>query len=135
LTLKLTIIKQFNLFYVAHISLLVISLRQTLLVSLDRVGWVWLSERDFHQAFAEAIILGCSDFGRNPEVIARERRTDPEDGAESQWFDNPKFQHYANQQESMKAMNTDAAVVVSMKTKLLAATTEEEVYEILKGKD
>ena len=64
-----------------------------------------------------------------------ERRTDPEDGAESQWFDNPKFQHYANQQESMKAMKTDSTAVVSLRTKLLAATTEEEVYEILKGED
>jgi hypothetical protein len=35
----------------------------------------------------------------------------------------------------MKAMKTDSTAVVSLRTKLLAATTEEEVYEILKGED
>ena len=97
---------------------------------------MWLSERDFHQSFAEAIVLGHSDFEQphKCEVLVGVRRVEPEEGLERQWFDNPKFQHCANQQGRLVSKSNDTATIVSLKSQLLAATSEKEVYEILKGK-
>ncbi|CAG8976335.1 hypothetical protein HYALB_00005742 [Hymenoscyphus albidus] len=106
----------------------------SLLRSLDRAGWLWLSERDFHQSFAEAIVRGHSDF-QDPhkcEVLVGARRVESEEGLERQWFDNPKFQHCANQHGSVAAKSNDSAATVSLKSRLLIVTTEKEAYEIIK---
>lgn len=105
-----------------------------LLRSLDRAGWLWLSERDFHQSFAEAILLGRSSFKQNCEVLAGVRRVEPDEGADRQWFDNPKFQHCAAQQGSVVSKKSDITTAISLKSQLLAASTEKDAYEILKGK-
>ncbi|RDL35876.1 uncharacterized protein BP5553_06488 [Venustampulla echinocandica] len=105
---------------------------QFLLQSLSKAGWLWLSERDFQQSFAEAILLGSSDFEQNPEVLVGVRKVEPEEGAEKQWYDNPKLSHCANEQDNLEVKKSDTATVVSLKAKLLGANTENEVYEILK---
>lgn len=95
-----------------------------------------MSERDFHQSFAEAIVRGHSDFEQphKCEVLVGVRGIEPEEGLERQWFDNPKFQHCANQQGSAVSKSNDSSVTVSLKSQLLAATTEKEAYGMIKGK-
>ncbi|KAF4630056.1 hypothetical protein G7Y89_g8079 [Cudoniella acicularis] len=62
------------------------------------------------------------------------RRAEPEEGLDRQWFENPKFQHCTSQQGNGNAMSKkiDTTAAISLKSRLLAAFTEKDAFEILK---
>ncbi|KAL8764126.1 MAG: hypothetical protein Q9184_000268 [Pyrenodesmia sp. 2 TL-2023] len=61
---------------------------------LKHVGYVNISEWEFYQFLAEAIVAGHPDSGVNPEITAGLQRSDVERNIEDapHWFRNPRFQ-------------------------------------------
>ncbi|KAJ5951088.1 uncharacterized protein N7479_009501 [Penicillium vulpinum] len=98
----------------------------------ENSGHQWLSERDVHTAFAEAILASRPDSGVIVEIVVGERVEVPEPGLRTQWFENPKFLHHAKQQQKVKEQKSQAKDVISTRAKLQDATSSEEAYEILK---
>lgn len=93
-----------------------------------------IRQRDVHVAFAEALLVGRSGSGMSPEIIVGERKFQPEPGLRVQWFDNLKFSYYATQLlQQVKQTVAVKKEVVSVQTMLRDATSDQEVYTILKG--
>ncbi|KAI0095349.1 hypothetical protein F4776DRAFT_669752, partial [Hypoxylon sp. NC0597] len=59
---------------------------------LQKAGYLWMSEDDFHQVFAEGVLASAPTSCRNYEVMSglRVSKSNQEDLV---WFKNPKFQH------------------------------------------
>ncbi|TVY17879.1 Hybrid PKS-NRPS synthetase prlS [Lachnellula arida] len=104
---------------------------QKLRDSLDKAGWVFSSESDFHQSFAEAVVAGRPGSVLNPDIVFGMRRTKVDPGADVQWFDNPKFQHCANQNKRMETNKEVKPASNSPKEMLLGATSNHQVYMII----
>lgn len=108
---------------------------QSVLDQLRKAGYMWMSERDFQLAFAEAILAGRPDSGANPELITGLRVVDADEELKTPWFSNPKFQHCIMRQQGREdgnKGNMDPAVLI--RNQLVVAASREEVYEILRGK-
>lgn len=100
--------------------------------SFQAAGFQWLSEREFHQAFAEAILTGRPEAGLSPELVFGPRDNKIEEGVKTQWYENPKFQHMVNQEAKTGSQKEVGNATLSARAKLMEAVTREEVYEILK---
>ena len=108
---------------------------QSVLDQLRKAGYMWMSERDFQLAFAEAILAGRPESKENPELITGLRVVSADEELKTPWFSNPKFQHcIMGQQERADTSKHNLNSAVFVRDQLLVATTQEEVYEILKGK-
>ncbi|KAL1860948.1 putative Hybrid PKS-NRPS biosynthetic cluster [Paecilomyces lecythidis] len=98
---------------------------------LDILGYGVMSERDFLYFFAEAILAGPPNSGRNPEVSAGVRFCDPhKDAALPVWIEDPKFSHYRvshNQTDHQENGNQ----AMSVKNRLLGAQSEREAFDII----
>ena len=101
--------------------------------NLRKGGYMWMSERDFHQTFAEAVLAGRPESGQDPEISTGLRRVNASEPYKTIWFNNPKFSHFVLQQVAVEANGNNAKVGVPIKTQLLVATDKEQVYEILKS--
>ncbi|KAL4730982.1 Type I Iterative PKS [Fusarium chlamydosporum] len=99
----------------------------------ERTGNRWISERDVHVGFAEAVFASRPDSGEWFEILVGDRETITELGVETQWFENPKFLHYAQTQRKSLEQNTKAPQAVSTRARLLEVTTSEQVHEVVKG--
>ncbi|RAK75206.1 uncharacterized protein BO72DRAFT_514422 [Aspergillus fijiensis CBS 313.89] len=63
-------------------------------VQLRDYGYLWMSEHDFHQSFAEAILSGRPDNTlENPQVLAGIRLCRSDQLGTVQWARNPRFCH------------------------------------------
>ncbi|KAI4118129.1 MAG: hypothetical protein LQ345_001753 [Seirophora villosa] len=101
--------------------------------NLRKRGCMWMSERDFHQIFAEAVLAGRPDSKVGPEISAGLRRINPDESYQPIWFHNPVFAKCLLQQGSA---NTREAIGTSgppLKARLQAATNEAEVAYILES--
>ncbi|KAJ9199832.1 hypothetical protein DTO164E3_4289 [Paecilomyces variotii] len=98
---------------------------------LDILGYGVMSERDFLYFFAEAILAGPPNSGRNPEISAGLRFCDPhKDAAPPAWIEDPKFSHYRvdhNQNDGQEGGHE----ATSVKNRLLVAQSEKEVFDII----
>ena len=47
--------------------------------NLRKGGYMWMSERDLHQIFAEAVLAGLPNSSVDPEISTGLRRIDPND--------------------------------------------------------
>jgi len=100
---------------------------------LDRSGYMPMSEQDFHQVFAEAVVAGREILTGNAELMTGLRPATAGTGDENNlsWFDNPKFSHYVLIAESQGANAVSEKQNVSTKAQLLLATTAEEVRQAI----
>lgn len=103
---------------------------------LRKVGNMWLSEQDFRQLFAEAVLAGQPENAGSPELSTGMMMIDNSDESRKNitWFDNPMFQHCIKQsQESELGSQAAKGRAVPVKTQLLEAINPAEVYEIVHG--
>jgi hybrid polyketide synthase / nonribosomal peptide synthetase ACE1 len=100
---------------------------------LIRAGTSFTSERDLHQTFAEAVLAGRPDSGRNPEIIAGLRRTDANEHPPVPWYHNPRFSHFVVEEEIAKSTG-DKKNTVPVKQELESATNLDEAYQVIKSK-
>lgn len=100
---------------------------------LNRSGYMPMSEQDFHQIFAEAVVAGNEISNDNPELMTGLRPATAGTGDENalSWFSNPKFSHYVLIPEFHSANAVMTKQNVSVKSQLLLATTTQEVRQAI----
>ncbi|QKX53164.1 uncharacterized protein TRUGW13939_00240 [Talaromyces rugulosus] len=99
----------------------------------DRMGPTHLSERDFHELFAEGILAGRPGSGRDPEVIAGSRQINPRDYPDALCYAVPKIWPIINYsaQFSVPEERFSAHNTLSIKGQLEKTTSNEEILEII----
>lgn len=101
--------------------------------NLRKGGYMWMSERDFHQIFAEAVIAGRPHSGLDPELSTGLRRIDPKDPYQPIWFNNPIFSKCILRKETTSENETSNASGPSIKARLQDAKNEAQITEIIQG--
>lgn len=101
--------------------------------NLRKGGYMWLSEQDFHQLFAEAVLAGHPESRQEPEISTGMRHVKANGPYKPTWINNPRFQHHVLEQADADLGDSNSKASIPVKTRLLAATRLEQVYEILKG--
>ncbi|KAL2065966.1 hypothetical protein VTL71DRAFT_3636 [Oculimacula yallundae] len=96
-----------------------------------RAGTSFTSERDLHQTFAEAVLAGNPDSGRNPEIIAGLRRSDASEFPAVPWYHNPRFSHFVVEEEIAK-ITGDKKHTIPVKQELESVTNLDAAYQVIK---
>lgn len=99
--------------------------------NLRRGGYMWMSERDFHQIFAEAVVAGRPDSGIDPELSTGLRRIDPEDPYQPIWYNNPIFSKCILQKVTSTAHETSTSTGPSIKVRLQTAKNHTQIASII----
>lgn len=99
--------------------------------NLIKGGFMWMSERDLHQIFAEGVLASSPSSGRDPDVSTGLRHVNPNDPFKPMWYNNPRFSHFVSQQV-ITSVSSSAKAGASIKALLQGAKSHEQVYEILK---
>lgn len=102
---------------------------------LERAGNVWLSEQDFRQLFAEAILASQGYQGKSPEISTGLKMVEDssESAASITWFRNPMFQHCVSRSSSASddATGARSGAHVPVKAQLAEAVSPAEVHNII----
>lgn len=106
---------------------------KTLTDRLMSRGFPLISEWDFHQCLAEAVIASRPDSGRNGEVSNDIREADPEKETNPPWWINiPRLSHYRVVKRHSSSGKMDKGTV-SIRGQLKEQKTEEGVRQVLLG--
>lgn len=97
-----------------------------------KVGFLLLSEREFHLCFGEAVLASHPRSGRDPEVMTA-LRTSGLDDVMIRWPKFPRFQHCVQGDQTGDSKVTKRAADSSIKSRLSEAATEQEAREIVQG--
>lgn len=103
-------------------------------IALQKVGNMWMSEQDFHQIFAEAVVASPPQPGPSPEYLTGLRTFYADEENQPQYATNPIFSHLAMHRNLAGPIAGSNTAAVSVKSQLLRATTKEEIHEIISGK-
>jgi hybrid polyketide synthase / nonribosomal peptide synthetase ACE1 len=106
---------------------------QSALDQISKAGFLWMSERDLHQVFAEGVLAGRDASGPNPEIITGLRVVNRPEDIIMPWVTNPMFQHCVLLRDRPDTKQDGSDSSVPAKTQLLTATTKIEVFGILQG--
>ncbi|KAF1937576.1 putative hybrid NRPS/PKS enzyme [Clathrospora elynae] len=101
-------------------------------VALQKVGNMWMSEQDFYQIFAEAVVASPPRPGPNPEYCTGLRVYYADEDDKPKFANDPVFSHLMLHRNLSGPLTTSNTAVVSVKTQLLQTTTAEEVYETMR---
>ena len=96
---------------------------------LYRVGHTWMSEQDFREVFAEAVLSSIERTGSSE--LCSSLRIDDDDS--KNWVANPIFQHLVIKSNSFAVTNKRNKSGVLVRLQLLDATSHAEVLDILQG--
>ncbi|KAI1100045.1 hypothetical protein F4804DRAFT_348896 [Jackrogersella minutella] len=97
---------------------------------LQKAGYMWMSESEFHQVFAEGVLASAPGSGQCYEIMSGLRvMTGGERNAV--WYRNPKFQHCVLGQDDAITIGGGSKPTLSIKTRLASASNLAEIYEIL----
>ncbi|KAI0194230.1 beta-ketoacyl synthase domain-containing protein [Astrocystis sublimbata] len=94
-------------------------------------GLIWMSESDFHQSFAEAIMVGRDMSLDEPEISTGlgHVRTDAEDLPT--WHDNPRFSRFIVEPSATESFNKTEKVGVSIKARLESAESAADICAVI----
>ena len=97
---------------------------------LYRVGHSWMSEQDFHEVFAEGV-LSCLDDTSDAQLCSGLRIDNDQSKS---WVSNPMFQHLVIKENDVLVPDSKNSSGLHVKTQLLAASSRQDVIQILQGK-
>ncbi|KAI4716245.1 hypothetical protein E4T48_07540 [Aureobasidium sp. EXF-10727] len=98
---------------------------------MSNLGYAPVSEWDYHQFFAEAVLASPSDSGRNFEISSGCKVFDvAKEPNLPYWLDLPKFAYYRRIKADAFAEQSDKRQV-SVRAQLKEQTTEEGVQKVL----
>ncbi|KAF7183977.1 hypothetical protein CNMCM7691_004467 [Aspergillus felis] len=102
-------------------------------LQLRDYGYLWMSEHDFHQSFAEAILAGRTDNTlENPQVLAGIRLCRRDQLDTVQWAQNPRFSHCILPTESVSSSaQGQTQSMVPLTTRVAEAADEAEIRQIV----
>ena len=95
--------------------------------------YMWMSERDFHQVFAEDVLASRPESGLELEISPGLQRVATSTPYLPIWYNNPKFARFVVEEFAAVSEQSPVRAGSSIKSQLLATTTREEVYKILEG--
>ncbi|XDG06192.1 hypothetical protein ABKA04_005807 [Annulohypoxylon sp. FPYF3050] len=97
---------------------------------LQKAGYLWMSESEFHQTFAEGVLAGAPTSRHSHEVMTglRINKTNQEDTI---WFKNPKFQHCILHRNDFASRSDNSHNKPPLKAQLEAALNSAEIREIM----
>ncbi|KAH3986904.1 bifunctional polyketide synthase/nonribosomal peptide synthetase phmA [Parastagonospora nodorum] len=98
---------------------------------LAHMGNVFMSEQDFHQIFAEGVVAGRPGNDDIPEIMTGLGLAHMDDSDKVTWFNNPKFSHCVLWPDDQGAAVGMSKQNVTVKSRLLLATTADEVNEAI----
>ena len=101
--------------------------------NLRKGGYMWMSEGDFHQIFAEAVLAGKGESTSDLQISTGLRHANQSDAYLPIWFNNPKFANFVRHQTLEDKQESDKASSVPIKTRLLEAKRLEDVVQIVRG--
>ena len=101
--------------------------------NLRKGGYMWMSKRDFHQIFAEAVLASRPESGLELEICTGLQHVTTGAPYLPIWYKNPKFARFVIEESAAVSQQSTIRAGVPIKSRLLASTTREEVHEILKG--
>ncbi|KAK4096250.1 putative polyketide synthase [Parathielavia hyrcaniae] len=105
----------------------------------DTIGCYHVSEQDLHELFAEAILCGRPESGRNPDIIAGFRRASPATAKDIIWYRNTKMwpfvQHSLDEDSSASgaAAAGGGGARVSIKEQLAEAASLDEAVNLVEA--
>ena len=106
-----------------------VALQENLLKS----GHVWMSEDDFHNLFAEAILAGRPGASTNCEISSGLATINMDDEQTPLWTLYPKFPHRLQFDTDSESLAVGAQKQISLKVELLEAQSATEVTEVMQG--
>ncbi|OJJ99624.1 hypothetical protein ASPACDRAFT_43247 [Aspergillus aculeatus ATCC 16872] len=102
-------------------------------VQLRDYGYLWMSEHDFHQSFAEAILSGRPDNTlENPQVLAGIRLCRSDQLGTVQWARNPRFCHCILPSDSVSSSaQGQAHSAIPLATRVAEAADAADICQIV----
>lgn len=94
-------------------------------------GYMAMSERDFHQLFAEAVISGLPGSGRAIEITTGTRTISVHADTQPGWAWNPIMSHYIQHDELASQVSSNVRSKAPMKAQLAQAQTRDQVSAII----
>ena len=99
---------------------------------LDIMGYGIMSELDYKYFFAEAVMAGPPDSGRDPEVSAGLKFVNPKtDKNPPKWWEDPKFSHYVIDKSAREVGDKTTEGAMSTKAQLQEAVTDKDTSNII----
>ena len=98
---------------------------------VNSLGCYSMSEQDLHELFAESILAGRPESGRNPDIIAGLKIESPTEKPDIIWYRNPKAWHYIV--HCMENGTSSSTMCVQVKSQLQSASSHREVMEIVEA--
>ena len=99
--------------------------------NLRKGGYMWMSERDFHQIFAESVLASRPDSGLDPEISTGLRCVEPDDPYMPIWYNNPIFSKCILQKQATATRESPNALGPPINVRLQAAKNQSEVAMIV----
>jgi hybrid polyketide synthase / nonribosomal peptide synthetase ACE1 len=99
---------------------------------LAKIKFKPMSEQDFHQMFAEAVLGGTPESGANAEFTAGLQQVSADQN--TAWGTNPKFSHFVTNLEEVTTKKDNREAAASLKSQLLLVSTKEEATTLIEGK-
>lgn len=101
--------------------------------ALRNAGVMWTSEQDFHTGFAEAVIASRPCEGGGGEFHTGVRVCDADEQLKPKHASSPVFSHMVSHSSSQGHSTSSGPSIESARARLLRATKEEEVVQVLQG--
>lgn len=102
--------------------------------SLQKAGVMWTSEQDFHTAFAEAVLANRTYSNSNAEFTTGVRVCSDNEEFKPRHASSPIFSHMLLHRNSLAQSSKVFSPPESIRARLLQATSEQVVFQILEGK-
>lgn len=102
----------------------------------EAMGCYNTSEQDLHELFAEAILAGRPEAGRNPDIIAGFKKASPKKQPGIRWYPIAKVWHFIDSQDSVVSDDDGSLGNVtraSTREKLASVTTATESASIIEA--
>jgi hypothetical protein len=93
---------------------------------------MFISEQDFHQLFAEAIIAGRPGQQGPIEITTGLTRIGLHDEVKPGWALNPILSHYIRNDNTVELAANNTKVNVPIKTRLSQASSRDEIFDVIK---
>lgn len=101
--------------------------------SIQKTGAMAISEQDFHQMFAEAVIAGAPSSSSNPEIITGLRPVHAEEESPVPWLENPRFSHLIIEQSATKTDRASKKISIPVRAQLLEVESQQGAHDVLQS--
>lgn len=97
-------------------------------------GYGIMSELDYHNFFAEAVLAGSPESGRHPEVSTGLRFVNSTEKSPPRWVVDPKFSHYILDRSDRDGGEKVGDNAMSVRALLLEADTPKAAFSVILSK-